>query len=213
MPNERVVEVDEFETEDPALRGEMTITITLANAEGGGTEVVGIHEGLPPGVSVADNEACWRMALDKLGVLVEGRSRMPRDMAAARKATPINDYLRTVPEDRRRALEDLRAKIRSVVPDAEECISYGMPAFRLHGAVVAGFQATKNGGSYYPFSGSTLAAVARFVRAYEHTKSALHFSPHKPLPITLVRRLIKARLAEIEESQVKRSPSARRRKG
>jgi uncharacterized protein YdhG (YjbR/CyaY superfamily)/uncharacterized protein YndB with AHSA1/START domain len=213
VPNERVVEVDEFETEDPALRGEMTITITLANAEGGGTEVVGIHEGLPPGVSVADNEACWRMALDKLGVLVEGRSRMPRDMAAARKATPINDYLRTVPEDRRRALEDLRAKIRSVVPDAEECISYGMPAFRLHGAVVAGFQATKNGGSYYPFSGSTLAAVARFVRAYEHTKSALHFSPHKPLPITLVRRLIKARLAEIEESQVKRSPSARRRKG
>jgi uncharacterized protein YdhG (YjbR/CyaY superfamily) len=134
-------------------------------------------------------------------------------MAAARKATPIDDYLRTVPEDRRRALEDLRAKIRSVVPEAEECISYGMPAFRLRGAVVAGFQATKNGGSYYPFSGSTLAAVARLVRAYDQTKSALHFSPDKPLPITLVRRLIKARLAEIEESQVKRSPSARRRKG
>jgi uncharacterized protein YndB with AHSA1/START domain len=70
VPNERVVEVDEFETTDPALRGEMTITITLTDAEGG-TEVVGLHEGLPPGVSVADNEAGWRMALARLGVLVE----------------------------------------------------------------------------------------------------------------------------------------------
>jgi len=137
---------------------------------------------------------------------------MPRNMAAGRKTTPIDDYLRPVPDDRRRALEDLRVKIRSVVPDAEECISYGMPAFRLHGAVVAGFQATKNGCSYYPFSGSTLATVAPFVRAYDQTKSALHFSPDKPLPMTLVRRLIKARMAEIEErSELKRSPSARRR--
>jgi uncharacterized protein YdhG (YjbR/CyaY superfamily) len=124
---------------------------------------------------------------------------MPRAMAARRKATPIDDYLRTVPEDGRRALEDLRAKIRSVVPDAEECISYGMPAFRLAGGVVAGFQTTKKGGSYYPFSGSTLATVARFVRAYDQTKSALHFLPDKPLPLTLVRRLIKARMAEMEE--------------
>lgn len=132
-------------------------------------------------------------------------------MVAERKATPIDDYLRTVPEDRREVLEDLRAKIRSVVPDAEECISYGMPAFRVPGGVVAGFQATKKGCSYYPFSGSTLATVARFVRPYDQTKSALHFLPAKPLPLTLVRRLIKARMAEIEESHVKRSPSARRR--
>lgn len=123
---------------------------------------------------------------------------------------PIDDYLLSVPEDQRRALEDLRAKIRSVVPDAEECISYRMPAFRLHGAVVAGFHATKSGCSYYPFSGSTLATVARFVRAYDQTKSALHFSPDKPLPMTLVRRLINTRLAEIEERSLKRSASARR---
>ena len=136
---------------------------------------------------------------------------MPRDMAAARKAGPIDDYLRTVPEDRRGALEDLRAKIRSVVPDAGECISYGMPAFRIPGGVVAGFQATKKGGSYYPFSGSTLATVAPFVAAYSQTKSALHFLPEKPMPLALVRRLIKARMAEIEDAQVKRPPSARRR--
>lgn len=123
---------------------------------------------------------------------------MARDMAAARTTTPIDDYLQTVPVDQREALEDLRAKIRSVVPDAQECISYGMPAFRLAGGVVAGFQATRKGCSYYPFSGSTLATVARFVRAYDQTKSALHFLPGRPLPLTLVRRLIKARMAELE---------------
>jgi uncharacterized protein YdhG (YjbR/CyaY superfamily) len=128
-------------------------------------------------------------------------------MAAGRKETPIDDYLRTVPADRRRALEDLRVKIRSVVPDAEECISYGMPAFRVHGGVVAGFQTTKNGCSYYPFSGSTLATVASSVRGYDQTKSALHFSPDKPLPLTLVRRLLKARVAEIEQRS-KPGPSA-----
>lgn len=132
-------------------------------------------------------------------------------MATERKATPIDKYLRAVPEGRRRALEDLRAKIRSVVPDAEECISYGMPAFRLPGGVVAGFQATRKGGSYYPFSGSTLATVERFTCAYDQTKSALHFLPDTPLPLTLVRRLIKARMAEIEEPEVKRSPPVRRR--
>jgi uncharacterized protein YdhG (YjbR/CyaY superfamily) len=133
-------------------------------------------------------------------------------MAARRKATPIDDYLRTVPKDRRRALDDLRAEIRSVVPDAEECISYGMPAFRLPGGVVAGFQATAKGGSYYPFSGTTLATVAPFVRDYDQTKSALHFVANEPLPRSLVRRLIKARLAEIREKQNKGAATMRRQK-
>src|SRR6266851_4957111 len=70
VPNERVVVVDEFETADPALRGEMTITITLTDVDGG-TQVVGVHDGLPSGVSVADNEAGWRMALGRLAALVE----------------------------------------------------------------------------------------------------------------------------------------------
>lgn len=135
-------------------------------------------------------------------------------MASARPPSPIDDYLRTVPEDRRKALEDLRAKIRSIVPDAEECISYRIPAFRLNGAIVAGFHATKKGCSYVPFSGSTLKTVARHVRGYDQTKSALHIAPGKGLPVTLVRRLIKARLAEIEaRSQVRRRPSARPPRG
>jgi len=70
VPNEQVVEVDEFETEDPALRGEMTIAITLADADGG-TDLFAVHDGLPRGVSPADNETGWRMALAKLAALVE----------------------------------------------------------------------------------------------------------------------------------------------
>ena len=71
VPNEQVVEVDEFETADPALRGEMTITITLADADGG-TDLLAVHDGLPRGVPAADNEAGWRSSLAKLAALVAG---------------------------------------------------------------------------------------------------------------------------------------------
>ena len=74
VPNELVVEADEFETDDPALRGEMISTITLADAPGGGTDVVGLHEGLPSGLSVEDNETGWRMALAKLAALAEAEA-------------------------------------------------------------------------------------------------------------------------------------------
>jgi uncharacterized protein YndB with AHSA1/START domain len=70
VPDREVVEVDEFETADPALQGEMTSTITLSDADGG-TDLHAVHEGLPPGVSAEDNETGWRMALDKLAALVE----------------------------------------------------------------------------------------------------------------------------------------------
>ncbi len=75
VPNELVVEVDQFETADPALSGEMTSTIMLADAANGGTDVVGIHEGLPPGVTIADNATGWQMALAKLAALAEADSR------------------------------------------------------------------------------------------------------------------------------------------
>jgi hypothetical protein len=70
VPDRQVVEVLEFETADPALQGEMTITIRLVEISGG-TEVQAVHDGVPPGVSPADNETGWRMALGKLAALVE----------------------------------------------------------------------------------------------------------------------------------------------
>jgi uncharacterized protein YndB with AHSA1/START domain len=73
VPDELIVEVDEFETDDPALRGEMTMTIRLSDADGG-TELVAVHEGLPEGLSPADNELGWREALARLAALVEARA-------------------------------------------------------------------------------------------------------------------------------------------
>ena len=108
----------------------------------------------------------------------------------------IDEYLAKVSGEQRRVLDELRRVLRSLLPEAEECISYGMPAFRLEGRIVAGFAATSKGGSYYPFSGSTLASLGRELEGYSSTKSALHFTPQSPLPRALVRKLVKARLAE-----------------
>jgi uncharacterized protein YndB with AHSA1/START domain len=73
VPDKEVVEVVEFETADPAMQGEMMITITLAEADGG-TNVLAVHDRLPPGLSPADNEAGWRSSLAKLAALVEAGS-------------------------------------------------------------------------------------------------------------------------------------------
>jgi uncharacterized protein YndB with AHSA1/START domain len=70
VPDTQVVQVMEFETADPAMRGEMTVTFTLTDADGG-TDVHAIHDNLPPGVAPADNETGWRMALDKLAALLD----------------------------------------------------------------------------------------------------------------------------------------------
>jgi len=112
------------------------------------------------------------------------------------KATTIDAYLATVKGERRAALDELRRTIRAIVPKAEECISYRMPAFRLEGRVIAGFAATTKGCSYFPFSGRTLRTLAKELANYGQTKSSLHFDPSRPLPKTLVRKLLKARIAE-----------------
>jgi uncharacterized protein YndB with AHSA1/START domain len=72
VPDREVIEVMEFETADPSMRGEMTVSFRLSDA-GTGTDVLAVHDKVPPGVSPTDNETGWRMALDKLAALVEGR--------------------------------------------------------------------------------------------------------------------------------------------
>jgi len=112
------------------------------------------------------------------------------------KPATIEAYLAAVKGEKRAALDQLRKTIRAVVPRAEECISYGIPAFRLDGRIVAGFAATAKGCSYFPFSGSTLRTLAEELADYDQTKSSLHFEPAEPLPARLVRKLVKARMAE-----------------
>jgi uncharacterized protein YdhG (YjbR/CyaY superfamily) len=116
---------------------------------------------------------------------------------SARKAATIDEYLAGVKGDRRTVLVKLRKTIRSIVPKAEECISYGLPAFRVEGKVIAGFSATTKGCSYFPFSGSTLQTISGDLEGYDRTKSALHFTPDAPLPVALVRKLIRTRIDEL----------------
>ncbi len=134
-------------------------------------------------------------------------ARRPR----AGKPATIDAYLATVPDDgRRAALLRLRRAILAAAPGAQECISYGMPAFRLPGGVVAGFQATAKGCSYYPFSGTTLDSLGSTLDGFERTKSALHFDAERPLTPVLVRRLLRARLAELAGAAPRARPPASR---
>jgi uncharacterized protein YdhG (YjbR/CyaY superfamily) len=126
---------------------------------------------------------------------------LPRCASHVRYAEGVNHQRisKSLPSDQRKALKILRANIRAIIPDAEECISYRMPAYRIDGVVVAGFLATKDGCSYYPFSGSTLRTLARDLVGYSQTKGALHFLSEKPLPMSLLRKLIKTRIAETKD--------------
>jgi uncharacterized protein YdhG (YjbR/CyaY superfamily) len=119
----------------------------------------------------------------------------PKLAEQMRRDVTIDEFLAGSSPGSRSLLQSLRKTIRSIVPEVEECISYGMPAFRYRGRVIAGFQATSKGCSYYPFSGTTLKTLAGDIEGYSKTKSALHFGPDKPLPAALVRKLLTARMA------------------
>ncbi len=109
----------------------------------------------------------------------------------------IDEYLAAVDEPKRTTLQELRQTILGIIPDAEECISYGMPAFRLEGKVIAGFAAFKNHLSYLPHSGSVLRELSVDLAGYESTPGSLHFPIDRPLPKALVRKLIATRLNEV----------------
>ena len=113
------------------------------------------------------------------------------------KPKTIDEYLSAVSKDQRAALEKLRQQIRKIVPGAEECISYGLAAFRLKGKCFAGFGTSAKHCSFYPMSGSTVAEFQDELKNFETTKGSIHFQPGKPLPARLIRNLIEARLAEI----------------
>jgi uncharacterized protein YdhG (YjbR/CyaY superfamily) len=114
-------------------------------------------------------------------------------------AEEVDEYLRSVDEPKRSTLLALRRTILEIVPDAEQVLSYRVPAFRVNGKTVAGFAAFKNHLSYLPFSGSVLGPLADELVGYTMTKSSLHFPVDRPLPKAVVKRLIAVRLAEIRQ--------------
>ncbi len=108
----------------------------------------------------------------------------------------VEAYLAKVPESARTTLEKIRAAIRAAAPkDAEECISYGMPAFRYKGALV-GYAAFKQHCSFFPMSTSLLDDFADDVKNYRTAKGTLQFPPDKPLPAALVKKMVKARVVQ-----------------
>jgi uncharacterized protein YdhG (YjbR/CyaY superfamily) len=109
----------------------------------------------------------------------------------------VDEYLRGLEEPKRKTLQTMRRMILEIVPEAEQVISYGLPAFRVSGKTVAGLAAFKRHLSYVPFSGSVLGQLADELRGYQKTKSALHFPVDRPLPKPLVKKLIEVRLEEV----------------
>jgi uncharacterized protein YdhG (YjbR/CyaY superfamily) len=107
----------------------------------------------------------------------------------------IDEYLARVSPKQRAALQKLRQTIRTVMPNAEECISYGIPAFRLNGRSVVFFGAWADHCSFYPGSSVTLKKFRDDLKDFETSKGTIRFSPQKPLPSALVKRLVKARIA------------------
>lgn len=108
----------------------------------------------------------------------------------------IDDYLGSLEEPKRSTLQRLRETIHDLCPEAEECISYGLPAFRVDGRVIAGFAAFKNHLSYLPHSGSVLSELGGEVAGYGGTPGSLHFPVDHDLPEALVGRLIATRIAQ-----------------
>ena len=109
----------------------------------------------------------------------------------------IDQYLAALDEPKRSTLETLRQSILEVVPEAEQCISYGMPAFKVRGKTIAGFAAFKNHLSYLPHSGSVLGELGDDIAGYVSTKGSLHFAVDQSLPDGLVRRLVETRMRQL----------------
>jgi uncharacterized protein YdhG (YjbR/CyaY superfamily) len=109
----------------------------------------------------------------------------------------IDSYLAALAEAERTTLEDLRRSILAVIPDAEQCISYGMPAFKVGGKTVAGFAAFRNHLSYLPHSGSVLQKLGENLADYQSTKGSLQFAAGEPLPRGLVKKLVNTRMREL----------------
>ena len=112
------------------------------------------------------------------------------------KPRNIDEYLSSLSAEHRAALQELRQIIHSVAPGAEECISYGLAAFRLEGRPLVALGGWENHCAFYPMSAATLRNFQRQLKGFETSKGTIRFSPDKPLPAALVKKLVKARIAE-----------------
>jgi uncharacterized protein YdhG (YjbR/CyaY superfamily) len=126
------------------------------------------------------------------------------------KRASIDDYLAAVSDDQRAALQRLRRTIRAIVPRAQECISYQLPAFRLDGKVLVWFGAAAKHCAFYP--GGVVPEFQRELREYDTSKGTIRFQPDDPLPAALVRKVVKARIARVGAGPERRKTAGRPRR-
>lgn len=120
---------------------------------------------------------------------------------ATQPSLQVRTYLAALPADKRRHVQKLREAIRAAAPDAVESFGYGMPAFRLDGKPFVWYAAGKHHSSFYPLSKATTLALATKLEGYKNSgKGTIRFRLNEPLPTALVRRLVKARIAELRRS-------------
>jgi len=119
-------------------------------------------------------------------------------MNGAKKPKTIDEYLEGVPQEMRDALEKLRTQIGKAAPQAVEAIGWGMPMFKLKGKNLVGFAAFKEHCSLFPMSATVMETLETELAAYDTTKGTIHFKPGKPLPASLVKKIVKERMKENE---------------
>jgi len=116
------------------------------------------------------------------------------------KPENVDEYFATLTSAQRAVLAEVRAAIRGAAPGAEEGFSYRMPAFTLHGKPLVWYAAWKRHYSLYPIGAAVLHSLAEDVAGYETSKGTIRFPASKPLPLDLVRKLVQARAAELDEN-------------
>ncbi|MGH2555400.1 MAG: iron chaperone [Actinomycetota bacterium] len=116
--------------------------------------------------------------------------------AASAPAREVDAYLATMPEEARPTLEKLRQTIKAAAPHATETISYGIAILKLQGRPLVGFGATKNHCAFYVMSPPVMEAHKDELKSYDTSKGTIRFPAGKPLPAALVKKLVKARIAE-----------------
>jgi uncharacterized protein YdhG (YjbR/CyaY superfamily) len=117
-----------------------------------------------------------------------------RTKSATTRPQSVDEYLKSLTPDKRKALESLRSAIHAALPGAEECISYQLPAIRYKGKVVVWFGAGANHCAFYP--GGIVEEFRQELKDYDTSKGTIRFQPEKPLPAALVRKLVRARIAQ-----------------
>jgi len=122
-----------------------------------------------------------------------------------KKPTNTDSYISTFPKETQKLLQQVRTAIRQAAPEAEEVISYGMPAFKQHGSPLVYFAGYEHHIGFYP-TGTGIAAFKKEIEKYKHSKGAVQFPLDKPVPVTLIKQMVKFKLAEsLEKAKMKKS--------